>query len=159
MGMLRFGKMKVPVSYSKKNGECYYDPEDRRIYMFKGFLATAARRIFSRRSTEWTVSHELGHAVLDRISAKERERLEGVFGSFDEDDYNGEFISEARAMVMGFDDTEFVSARASLCPEEDFAETFAFVREGGRSDECEPRSIARKKVKAVEALFSKHGEL
>ena len=128
----------------------YFDPESMSIVLSKNALKVA----ISGRTRKWTLDHELAHAVLHVYNRKLKRKLESVFGDLSEDAYEADGWDEFRSKLLGYDTDEYVTARATLCPEEDFAETCAYLSDAkGKIDPDLPEAV-REKLAVVKQCFS-----
>jgi hypothetical protein len=121
------------LKYSKKNGAACYDPDKKVITITTGFWSRLMRSICGR-SLEWAVAHEKAHALLEEKRANLTSKLSKTLGDLSEGAYQASGWKEVFRLLVGAYDRElFVSARASLCPEEDFAECCAYLQTHNRS--------------------------
>jgi len=141
---------KVPVTRTKSNRASYYNPETEEIVISDGWIARFVRKLLGR-SDDWIVAHEFAHYFLDHCSRKKFKELEKVFGSFSEDAYCSSALKELKATLFpSRQDSLFITPRATLCPEEDFAETVAFAHCHGMI--AIPSRASRIKIEAVRRI-------
>jgi hypothetical protein len=143
--------IKAKVHYNRLEMSSFYDPETNSIVIASGLLPRIARFILGR-SPQWILAHEAAHAYLEQCSRAKRLALEQVFGSFSEERYCGSFMKELRAILFGYNIYGWISARSTLCPEEEFAESFAYLSCGGEDRQYLPWLIQAKLDKMEEIV-------
>lgn len=143
--MTRFmGKtLSVRISVTDQNASSYYDPDEKRIYLNVGWAATLVRKLMGR-SRQWLLGHELAHAYLDTCTSNERRVLTRAFGSLTEKAYSSNPAKEIYSLIAGYDTSKYLSARSTLCPEEDFAECCAYLYCGGSPQRYEGTLLGKK---------------
>lgn len=120
-------ELDVHVELTTLEVNCY-DEEENTIYMnrFSGSpVGTLVKFVYKRPvEKEWSLYHELGHAFFYLQSLERNGKARKLFGNFSAD-YPEDGLAEARKIEEIPDG--FLSAYASVHPEEDFAECFAYV--------------------------------
>jgi hypothetical protein len=106
----------------------HYIPDENTVYInalnntLTGMLIKA---VYNRPvSARWSLYHELGHAFVHMRSLEDNRKVKKLFGSFD-DEYPEDGLSIAKGMKSVPEG--FITAYATVHPEEDFAECFAYV--------------------------------
>ncbi len=147
--------LNVKVFVENSNSASYYDPATKAVHLSNGWIASLARAVVGR-TRKWLLGHELGHAYLDTCSVKERRALSRVFGSLSESAYSSNPLKELYAFVGGFDRSRYLSARGTLCPEEDFAECCGYLYSGGTIERYQG-TVIEKKLQAVRRIVGEGG--
>ena len=120
------GATEVNIEYSMNVMVPHYDEENHTIYLSGMENSTPARFVkwFTGRPTDyqWSLAHELGHAVFATFKVDDAETRR-AFGKFNLP-YSGAEIYYQ--MLLPGDDA-YITTYAQTHPEEDWADTFAYV--------------------------------
>lgn len=145
-------QISVDIFYVDTMTTSYFSPESDSIVISRSRIS----RAISGRPLPWIRNHELAHAVLNKHYSKIGRELSRVFGSLSDEAYTAEAIDEIKLRLIGYDSDCYVSARAALCPEEDFAECCAFLASRkGKIPRNTPEEIQYK----MEAILKAFGKL
>jgi len=115
------------INIEYHNGFNEYDPETNTVFIstckMEELLKWCVRR--SDITKYWSVAHEIGHAVFYCKDIGFKKRARKIFGDFDLT-YEGA-MGLLKSAFYNEDDPDYVTFYAMSHPEEDFAETFAYV--------------------------------
>lgn len=125
-------RLGIKVRKPNRIGPAHYDPNTNTIVIPSSLISRLGRHLVGRDDI-WILGHELGHAFLDNADSKTLRSAKLIFGDLHEDCYSSSDVAEFGARLFGYDEDSFITARATLCAEEDFAEVFAHVFSGENS--------------------------
>lgn len=123
----------------------HYDPIDHTIHISRmndSPVASEMKRLMGRpESSRFAFLHELGHAFFESYAVDEYQEAWDLFGDFDQD-YYGNFA--LIGSVFYEEDGRYITRYAQTHPEEDFADTFAFLLD---NEGIVPASIKNRTLK------------
>lgn len=130
-----------------------YDPSSNTIELPQNRVVAAIRSAFRPTYPHFSLAHELGHAVLAVFDFDKERAFEKLFGDTSEWYDDKAYIKSAFALRP----EGFVTEYASFHPEEDFADTFAFVLTAPRDYWEDADELVIKKKKYIEGLLKRMG--
>jgi len=122
-----------------------YDTEENTIYLNKlddEMVGHAIKFIMGRPATKnWSLHHELGHAVFYHLDLEEDEEAVKIFGDFSKD-YKG--VTALFLSTLKSEDEDYATPYAQTHPEEDFADSFALFLEQGKIPKGISKTLRKK---------------